>query len=217
MGKLFDDGHAIQLNSDNSSERPGKIWYQSHFGVNTSKKIWVVFDCAARYRDVNLNDFLLRGSGMRNSRVGVLTRCRLYLHALISDIKKLYYQCVVKEGDQDFLRFLWFHNNDMSQPAVKCRMTHLSFGLLCTQSATLFCLENTLFENLTGASQNNIIKTLVSFYVDDGLFIFSSEKKLLNFFDEIIPLLNSRGFQLTTNNLNLNFKILDSELLPIKT
>ena len=51
--------------------------------------------------------FLCKGPGMRNSLVGVLTRFRTYVHALISDIRKLYYQRVVEENDQDFLCFFF--------------------------------------------------------------------------------------------------------------
>ena len=51
-------------------------------------------------------------------------------------------------------------------------MTHLSFGLLCTQSAALFCLEKAIFENSTGASELTILKALLGFYVDYGLFSF---------------------------------------------
>ena len=41
---------------------------------------------------------------MQNSLAGVLSRFRLYLHAIaiVSDIRKLYYQCLVDETDQDF-------------------------------------------------------------------------------------------------------------------
>ena len=89
------------------------------------------------------------------------------------------------------------------QSIFKCRMTRLSFGLLCTQNAALFCLENSLFENVTCASEATILKTLISFYVDDGLLRFSSEEALIKFFREVVPPLNSCGFPLTkcfTNN-----------------
>ena len=119
---------------------------------------------------------------MRNSLVGVLTRFRLYKYALISDIRKLYYQCLVDKNDQDFLRFLWYKNNDPSQPIVPCRMMRLSFGLLCVQSAALFCLEKALKDNATNASLKTILLALKSFYVDDGLFSFDNEESLLLFY-----------------------------------
>ena len=55
---------------------------------------------------------MYKGPGMRNNLVRVLTRFRLYKYTLISDIRKLYYQCLVDKNDQDFLRFLWSQDND---------------------------------------------------------------------------------------------------------
>ena len=49
--------------------RTSNTWYQAHFNVNTSGKFRVVFDCAARYKNKNLNDFSVSGRCMRNSLV----------------------------------------------------------------------------------------------------------------------------------------------------
>ena len=43
MGKLFDDGHAVEVKAEQINENAGKIWYQSHFCVNTSNKFCVCF------------------------------------------------------------------------------------------------------------------------------------------------------------------------------
>ena len=96
---------------------------------------------------------------MCNSLVGVLMRFRSYLHALISDIREFHYQCVVKKGNQDFLRFLWYMDNNVLKPIVPFKMTRLSFGLLQAQSAALYCLEQTLFNNETNASSATILAT----------------------------------------------------------
>ena len=134
---------------------------------------------------------------MRNSLVGVLTRFRTYVRALISDIRKLYYQCVVKKSDQDFLRFLWYKDNDFSKPIVINKMTRLSFGLLPAQSTALYCLEKMILDNATKASMSTITTALKSFYVDDGLFSFPSEAELISFFEQIVPILASCSFPLT--------------------
>ena len=110
----------------------------------------MVFDCSAKYENVSVNDYLYKGHGMRNSLVGVLTTFCVYLYALISDICKLYYQCVVRE--EDFLHFLWYKNNDPSLPIIPQKLTRLSFGLLPAQSASLYCLEKALFDDATNAS-----------------------------------------------------------------
>ena len=104
MGDLFGSGHAVAVNPS-EVERYGKIWYQSYFCVNASKKFRVVFDCSAKFKGVCINDFLYKGPSMQNILVGVLIRFRTYMCALISDIRKLYYQRVVEKSQQDFLRF----------------------------------------------------------------------------------------------------------------
>ena len=83
------------------------------------------------------------------------------------------------------------------QPIVKNKMTRLSFGLLPAQSAALYCLEQTIFDNPTQASVATIITALKNFYVDEGLFSFPNETELIYFFKQIVPLLASRGFPLT--------------------
>ena len=86
MGDLFSNGYAVTVD-ESEAEVFGKIWYQSHFCVTTSNKFRVVFDCSAKFQGVCVNDFLYKGPTMRNSLVGVLMRFRIYLCALISDIR----------------------------------------------------------------------------------------------------------------------------------
>ena len=51
MGDLFGSGYAIAVNPS-EAERFGKVWYQSHFCVNTSNKFRVVFDCSTKFKGV---------------------------------------------------------------------------------------------------------------------------------------------------------------------
>ena len=91
--ELFKNGHVVIVDTS-EMEYFRKIWYQSHFCVNTSKTFRVVFDCSTKFQGVCVNDFLYKGPGMRNSLVGVLTRFHTYVHVLLSDIRKLYYLSV---------------------------------------------------------------------------------------------------------------------------
>ena len=58
IGDLFGNDHAIVVNLS-EAERYGKIWYQSHFCVNSSKKFRVVFDCSTKFKGVCVNDFFV--------------------------------------------------------------------------------------------------------------------------------------------------------------
>ena len=72
MDGLLDQGYAVIVDPSDVKHK-GKVWYQSHFCVNTSKMFRVVFDCSAKFQGVSVNDFLYKGPGIRNSLVGVLT------------------------------------------------------------------------------------------------------------------------------------------------
>ena len=76
-------------------------------------------------------------------------------------------------------------------------MTNLSFELLCSQFAVLFCLECSITDITTSALVNTVAKVLFNFYVDDGLFSFSTIDDLIIFFKQIVPLLLSCGLSLT--------------------
>ena len=151
-----------------------------------------------KFKGVCINDFLFKGPSMWNSLVGVLIRFQTYMHAIISDIRKLYYQCIVKKSQQDFLHFLSYKDNDFTQPIVKNKMTRLSFGLLPAQSATLHCFEQTIFDNVMQASVATIITALKNFYIDDELFNFPNDTELISFFKQIVPMLALRDFPLTS-------------------
>ena len=71
-------------------------------------KVRVVFDCAAKFKDVSLNSRLLQGPDFMNSLVGVLMRFRQDHIALAADIEAMFHQVRVKDDDCDALRFLWW-------------------------------------------------------------------------------------------------------------
>ena len=99
-------------------------------------------------------------------------------------------------------------------------MTWLSFSLLLAESAAVFCLEQAIIDNETNASPSTIMTALKSFYIDDSLFSFPSEAKLIVFYKQFAPLLASGGFPLTkffTTCDGLKKIISKDDLLPVKT
>ena len=73
---------------------------------------------------------------------------------------------------------------------------------------------------MTNASDSTLMTALNNFYVDDRLFSFPNETELVSFFNQIVPLLASRGFPLTkffTTCDALKKIIPKNDLLPIKT
>lgn len=83
------NGYAVNVEKD--PQRP-RIWYVPHFGVeniNKPDKVRLVFDAAAKTREVSFNDLLETGPDLFESLLGVLLRFRQYLVAVKGDIKDM--------------------------------------------------------------------------------------------------------------------------------
>ena len=78
-------------------------WFLPHHGVykrSNPEKCRVVFDCAAQYKGVSLNDVILQGPNFLNNLSGVLIRFRKEPVAVIGDIKLMFHQCFVMKQDR---------------------------------------------------------------------------------------------------------------------
>ena len=73
------------------------VWTLPHFPVYHSRKskVRIVFDCAAKWRGVSLNDMLMQGPDLVSSLVGALLRFRRESIALTTDIKCMFHQIKV--------------------------------------------------------------------------------------------------------------------------
>jgi len=73
-------------------ELPDKrIWYIPHHPVLNPKKpdkLRIVYDCAASFSSVSLNQMLMQGPDLVNSNVGVLTRFRKQKIAIVVDSRQ---------------------------------------------------------------------------------------------------------------------------------
>ena len=75
----MDKGYARKLTPEKAARKSRITWYLPHhpvFNVNKANKCRVVFDAAARFNGVSLNDQLYQGPDLTGSLVGVLIRFR---------------------------------------------------------------------------------------------------------------------------------------------
>ena len=79
----------------------GHTWYLPHHPVLHPQKPRIVFDCAAKYEDVPLNDRLLQGPDMTNTLIGVLSRFCLEPTAFMADIEVFRHDVLPGEGVPD--------------------------------------------------------------------------------------------------------------------
>ena len=218
MAKILDKGHAEEVPFSELiyNSAMGRVWYLPHFGVYHPKKpsqIRVVFDSSAEYKGISLNKTLLPGPDQMNSLVGVLFRFRQEDTALICDIEQMFHSFYVTPEDRDFLRFLWFKDNDPLQKIVEYRMAVHLFGNVSSPSIATFGLRKTAEEEEMefGSVAKNYVYN--DFYVDDGLTSKPTEK-------EAITLVKATQAMLATACLRLHKIVSNSvvvmEALPIE-
>ncbi|XP_052218042.1 uncharacterized protein LOC127835646 [Dreissena polymorpha] len=128
MGKVLQNGHAERAPKLDPHQ---ECWYLPIFGVSSAKnpnKIRCVFDSSARYNNISLNQVLNTGPDLTNMLLGILLRFRKERIAVTADIEQMFYNFCVSEEHRDYLRFLWFEDNDPQKPLVDYRMTVHVFG-----------------------------------------------------------------------------------------
>lgn len=112
------------------------------FGVYHPQKldqIRVVFDSSTKYEGASVNDMLLSGPDMNNTLLGVLIRFRKEPIAVTPDMQQMFYCFAVDEKHHDFLRFLWFEDNDPQKSIGEFRMTVHVFGNSPSPAMAIYC------------------------------------------------------------------------------
>ena len=164
-------------------EKGKESWYLPIFGVYHPQKpgkIRVVFDSSARFEGVSLNEVLLQGPNLNNSLLGVLLRFRKEPVAITADIKQMFYCFLVQEEHRDFLRFMWFRDNNPENEMVDYRMRVHVFGNSPSPAVATYGLRRAAQEGEMdfGRDVCQFIKT--DFYVDDALKSFPTEAEAVD-------------------------------------
>ena len=113
MNDYIARGYVWQLSKSEVKSTSPKTNYLPHHGVTNINKpngLRVVFDAAATYSGISLNQNLLKGPDFLNSLVGVLMRFWEGQFAIMGDINAMFHQVKVLKEDTDSLRFLWCTN-----------------------------------------------------------------------------------------------------------
>ena len=143
MADIIGKGYACKVQVDLQTFSSMK-WYIPHNGINhlhKPGKIRIVFDCSAKYQGKSLNDLLLNGPDLTNILFGVLTRFRQ--ERIMADIKSMFYQVRVSEGDCSYLRFLWWPNGNLESNLEEYQMVVHLFRAASSPSCLNFALRKT--------------------------------------------------------------------------
>ncbi|XP_075534522.1 uncharacterized protein LOC142568489 [Dermacentor variabilis] len=197
MNELFIKGHAEEAPPLHVDE---ECWYLPIFGVHHPQKpdqIRVVFDSSAQYEGVSLNNVLLTGPDLTNNLVGILIRFRQEPVAVTADVQQMFYSFMVREDHQNYLRFLWFKDNDISREIIECRMKVHVFGNSPSPAVSTYGLRRTAQQAAPrfGEDARKFIER--DFYVDDALKSLPSE-------EDAISLLQRTQKMLATANIRLH-------------
>ena len=84
----------------------------------------------------------------------------------------MFHSFYVNCDDKDFLRFLWFENNDLSIPIVEYRMNVHLFGAASSPGVANFCLHQTAETHRKefGDQASDFLRR--DFYVDEVLNLY---------------------------------------------
>ena len=170
---MVEQGHAVELPSDQSLAEKGRVWHISHHFV-MNPKFRMVFDCAAEVGEQSLNGQILQGPDNTNTLLGVLFRFRLHDVALMGDIRTMFHYVRVDPADRFVLRFLWWKDGNLTGPILTYQLNVHCFGLTSSPSVCRFALRRTARENRTNASEMTLSTVNRNFYVGDMLTSFPS-------------------------------------------
>lgn len=196
MDKIFANGHAEVAPPLKEDE----CWYLPTFGVYHPQKpnqIRVVFDSSARFSGVSLNDVLLTGPDLNNSLVGVLLRFRKEKVAILADIQQMFHCFLVLKDHLNFLRFLWYKENDVNNEIVEYRMKVHVFGNGPSPAVAIYRLRRAIREGAQEHGADTVKFVERHFYVDDGLVSVPTEA-------EAIDLIQRTQVSLAESNLRLH-------------
>lgn len=179
----------------------------------------MVFDCSARFKETSLNYHLLTGPDLTNTLVGVLCRFKKGPVAIMCDVEKMFHQFHVTKEHQDYLRFLWWDNGDMSSdPSVYRMKVHL-FGAASSPGCSNFGLKHLALQGHGRFSEKAINFILRSFYVDDGLTSVQSTTEAIHLVEESRALCktgNLRLHKFVSNDAKVIAAIPPEEHAPAK-
>ncbi len=184
---------------DNSHANETNVWYIPHHAVYhpTKKKIRVVFNCAANFSEHCLNEELLQGPDLANLLVGVLMRFRKEEVAVQADIASMFYQVLVPDEQQKFLRFVYWPDGDLTKGLQDYQMCAHLFGAKSSTSCCIYALRRAALDNKDNYSQDVCEIVLDNFYIDDLLKSFPSIEIAISQMSEVTALCNEAGFNLS--------------------
>ena len=174
----------------------GRTWYLPVFTVtNPAKpqKLRVVWDAAAKFHGVCLNDALMSGPDLTSPLVDILLRFRAGQYAVTGDIEEMFHRIVVQEQDRCAQRFFW--RRSAEEPIAIYEMCVLIFGATCSPSLAQFAKNGNADRNEIG-DPDTVFAIKNNHYVDDLLQSLDDEHQLAELIVNVRDVHASGGFKI---------------------
>ncbi|XP_028822925.1 uncharacterized protein LOC114778148, partial [Denticeps clupeoides] len=180
MEKILENDHAEVAPPLGQNE---ECWFLPTFGVFHPRKpsqIRVVFDSSAKCSGVSLNDVLLTGPDLNNTLLGVLMRFRKEKVAILADVQQMFHCFIVRPDHRNYLRFLWYNNNDVTKEVIDYRMKVHVFGNSPSPAIAIYGLRRAIREGEREHGSDTVDFVERHFYVDDGLHSLPSDAEAID-------------------------------------
>lgn len=132
------NGHAVKV-SLTPPQAP--VWFLPYHLVRHPRKpekIRLVYNAAARYNGVAINDILLKGPDLTTQLLAVMLRFRERRIGVTAGISEMFIQVLVRESDRPMFRFLWRTPGSSWQDY---EMTVHFFGAVSSPTVCTFALQ----------------------------------------------------------------------------
>ena len=199
MQEYIDQGHAEKVPVEELEVKDRPLRYLPHHAVThplTPGKVRVVFDYAAKFEGVSLNEELMQGPDLANSVVGVLIRFRQEPVAVVADIEGMFHKVGVDPNNCDGPRFLWWPNGNLQAEPKEYRMKNHIFGATASPSCANFCLKKTATLNQEDYDTETMRTVDKNMYVDDLMKSVNTTDLAIRFVNQLHEILAKAGFRL---------------------
>ncbi|XP_062592785.1 uncharacterized protein LOC134254258 [Saccostrea cucullata] len=136
----------------------------------------MVFDSSAIYQGYSLNSTLLQGPDLTNNLLGVLLRFRKERVAITGDIEQMFHMFHIDKEHRNFVRFIWFKDNDPTKFLQDYRMCVHLFRNSPSPAVATYCLHRCVEEPCDIDVKYYVTR---NFYVDDGLSSYDTDNEAL--------------------------------------
>lgn len=177
-----------------------ECWYLPIFEVYHPRKpgqVRAVFVSSAKHDGISLNDVLLSGPDLNNTLLGVLIRFRRKPVAVAADIEQMFYCFKVCREHRNFLRFLWFADNNPAKKITEYHMTVHIFGNSPSPAVGIYGLRRAALQSQDEYDMRAKQFGARNFYVDEELASFSTD-------DDAIQVLKKTKEMLADSNIQLH-------------